>query len=114
MACRTPQGAEVFRPMVLLTLTSEALVRVNPSFSQQFGYTADDLGRQPLLDWIHPSDREHFEQVMRTGGCTKAHLQTKDGGWVLLDWTVRLSDNTTAVLGLLGQSDVGRTEPAGS
>ncbi|HYW94647.1 MAG TPA: PAS domain S-box protein [Bacteroidales bacterium] len=45
------------------------IVYVNPAFEQVYGYTREELMRDPDLQkkWIHPSDRERILDVMNTG-----------------------------------------------
>ncbi len=88
-AFQAPLGAHAFRPMILEIKGKEPLLRVNPSFTEQFGYDADALGACPILDRIHPEDREDLEHVINSGGYAAARLQTKDGEWIELDWSVR-------------------------
>jgi signal transduction histidine kinase len=88
--------------MILVLKGPKPLLRVNTPFTTLFGHDAGDLQTRPLLDWIHTEDRDHLEQVIDSGGCVSARVQTQDGEWVKLDWSVRPdSDNNTAILGLL-------------
>jgi len=90
--------------MILVTMGDDAIVRVNPAFTERFGYTAVDLQKRALPGWIHADDREELEQAMASDGCARARIQTRAGEWVLLEWSVRHEDDSSAVLGLLAEA----------
>lgn len=99
-------GEQAFRPMVLSVTGARPLLRVNTPFTEQFGHDAKSLERRPLLEWIHAEDRPALEKAIDEGGCTSARIETKDGGWVTFDWSVRTDcDKNTATLGLLTSPD---------
>ena len=93
--------------------SSEAL-RVNPPFTQRLGLTGADLAARPLLEWIHPEDRESLARALDAGdGCVNARHQTKQGEWAALDWRVRTDAGTVVALGLLrDESEFAADSPA--
>jgi PAS domain S-box-containing protein len=68
--------------------------RVNPAFETLLGYTEEELLSRPLLDFVHPADREltatHAARL-RAGDSTVAfenRYACKDGGYRWLEWTL--------------------------
>ena len=68
--------------------------RVNPAFERLLGYTSGELLARPVLDFIHPDDRERSRRVgeeLRAGGSTlgfENRYVCKDGSLRWLEWTV--------------------------
>ncbi len=66
-------------------------VRVNPAFTETLGFTAEELLSRPLVDWLHPEDRDSFVSPMRELGeqtvwsFTIRH-RCKDGSYRHLRW----------------------------
>jgi len=67
---------------------------VNPSFSRVLGYTSEELLSLPLLDFVHPDDREATLAAIRDQterGQPILHFRnryrTKDGAYRWLEWT---------------------------
>ena len=100
MALQAPESAQAFSPMILAVSGEEAFVRVNAPFTEQFGYVAEDLGRRTLLEWTHPDDCEGLERAMLSGSQAQARFRTKDGRWLVLEWSVHRDDESLVVLGL--------------
>ena len=76
--------------MVLRTADSNDVLRVNRTFTEEAGLTAEDLQSFPLSDWIHPDDLTEFAQILTAGvGRVRARHRTKDGDWLLLGWRIR-------------------------
>ena len=75
------QSEEKFRELAENTTDSfilssgNKIIYVNPAFEQVYGYSRDELIRDPelLKKWIHPSDKERILNVMRTGAL-QVHL----------------------------------------
>jgi PAS domain S-box-containing protein len=70
--------------------------QLNPSFSRTLGFTIEELMQRPLLEFVHPDDREPTLQAIRDQteqGREIFHFQnrylTKDGGYRWLEWTSR-------------------------
>ena len=38
--------------------------RVNPAFERALGYTTDEFVARPLIDFVHPDDREHTRTAL--------------------------------------------------
>jgi PAS domain S-box-containing protein len=71
------------------------LKRVNPAFERILGYQADELLSRPLLEFIHPDDRQTVKAAMaelQTGhGATRfeARYVRSDGVVRWLEWSAR-------------------------
>jgi PAS domain S-box-containing protein len=71
------------------------LKRVNPAFERTLGYQADELLSRPLLEFIHPDDRQTVEAAMaelQTGrGATRFETRyvRSDGVVRWLEWSAR-------------------------
>jgi two-component system, cell cycle sensor histidine kinase and response regulator CckA len=87
-------------PTILRCLVSTEM-RLNRSFIDSLGLTAEELELKPLLDWIHPDDRSAFEELIATGvGSVQARHATKRAGdWVSLDWMVKPHGDEIFALG---------------
>jgi len=102
------------QPMILRSASTGEALRVNRSFTERLGLTGKDLEARPLLEWIHPADRESLERVLDAGdGCAKARHQTKLGAWMPFEWRVRTDAGCAVALGLLhDRFDVAVDAPA--
>ncbi len=71
------------------------LERVNGAWTTVLGWSADELRSQPVLDFVHPADRERAGreiELMLSGdidGCAN-RLATRAGGWRDVEWTARV------------------------
>ena len=81
--------------MFCIASFSGHFVRVNPAFCSVLGYEPDELSGTPVLDLIHPDDREGALESARTVA-TGVHaqryenrLRCKDGSYKWLGWTVQ-------------------------
>jgi len=81
--------------MFCIASFSGHFVRVNPAFCSVLGYEPDELSGMPVLDLIHPDDREGALESARTVA-TGVHaqryenrLRCKDGSYKWLGWTVQ-------------------------
>jgi PAS domain S-box-containing protein/putative nucleotidyltransferase with HDIG domain len=70
--------------------------QLNPAFSRTLGYTNEELMAQPLLNFVHPDDREPTLQAItrRTkvgeeGSNFQNRFRTKDGSYRWFEWTSR-------------------------
>ncbi len=89
-------------PMIVREAHAGGLIRVNTAFRQVLCYAADELGRQPVLDWIHPADRAALEQALAEGsGRLEARHRTAEGGWVALEWQIRQEEGGPVVFGTM-------------
>ena len=70
-------------------------LRVNPAFCDALGYTADELLAQPVVELIHPDDREATVQAGRglaRGNATERYenrFRCRDGSYKWLAWTAQ-------------------------
>jgi PAS domain S-box-containing protein len=67
---------------------------VNPSFTRTLGFTAEELTSRPLLEFVHPDDREPtLTEIARQTVEGRSVFQfqnryrTRDGGYRWLEWT---------------------------
>jgi len=67
--------------------------RVNRAFTTTLGYTAEELTSKPLIEFVHPNDREATETRIRDlasgSDCInfENRFRRKDGSWCWLSWT---------------------------
>jgi len=72
-------------PRIVRLAGSGGGARVNREFTERLGLTGAELEAHPLLEWIHPNDRQALEQAMGAKeGCTSARHRAKDGEWISL------------------------------
>ncbi|HWV39274.1 MAG TPA: PAS domain-containing sensor histidine kinase [Vulgatibacter sp.] len=70
-------------------------LRVNPSFHFLLGWTEEELLSRPILEFVHPDDRERTRQEIEriAGGVFTMHFENrylvKGGGHRLLSWVAR-------------------------
>lgn len=88
-------------PPTILRCLGSTEMRVNRSFVDSLGLTAEELRSKPLLDWIHPDDRPGLEELCETGlGSVQArHACKQPGEWASLDWVAKPCDEQIFVLG---------------
>ena len=99
-AYETPGSGQAFSPMVVLTAGDDAVLRVNSHFIEQLGYDAEDLKNKSFADWVHPEDRDAFENAMAAKSCVRARLPVKGGDWLPFDWSVKTDLEEDVVFGL--------------
>jgi PAS domain S-box-containing protein len=69
--------------------------RVNPAFERILGYTAEECASRPMIDFVHPEDRERARAAMRVlaGGGELRHFENRcicrDGSIRWLQWNCR-------------------------
>ncbi|MDA1266576.1 MAG: response regulator [Planctomycetota bacterium] len=99
-------------PLVLRS--ADSVLSANRPFTEVFGATIAELGESPLLDWIHPDDREHLARALAAGvGCLTARHRTRDGEWLALDWRIRTDAGEVVALGRL-LAERAKTDAQGS
>jgi len=75
-------------------------LRINAAFSLEFGLTKDELRAQPLLEWIHPDDREVFARLLEAGEGSARARHRAQRNWQPLNWQVKRQDGRAFALGL--------------
>ena len=81
--------------MFCIASVSGRFLRVNPAFCSVLGYDADDLLATPVLDLLHPDDREAATAAARliaTGHVSQRYenrVRCRDGSYRWLGWTVQ-------------------------
>jgi PAS domain S-box-containing protein len=69
--------------------------RVNPAFERILGYTAEECASRPMIDFVHPEDRERVRAAMRVlaGGGELRQFENRcicrDGSIRWLQWNCR-------------------------
>jgi PAS domain S-box-containing protein len=67
----------------------------NPSWQRVLGWSPDELSARPLLDWVHPEDRQATQGMLAQLAAGKAvasvenRLQAKDGSWKWVLWSAQ-------------------------
>jgi diguanylate cyclase (GGDEF)-like protein/PAS domain S-box-containing protein len=91
---------------MLCTSNSEGyFVELNDAWTQQLGYSQEELRSVPFLERIHPEDRERteaeaaalFEGVETVG--FENRYRAKDGSWHWLRWSAQLSPDESMIYG---------------
>jgi len=103
------------RAMILRTLVPDAVLRTNREFTECFGTTSDELSRRPLLDWIHPEDRQLLQEALEAGaGSVRARHQAGDNEWLPLDWSVKTHSSQVVAMGRspLAEPEAGTADTA--
>lgn len=99
--------------MLLWRAEPISLLRASRQFEERVGFTAQELGATPLLEWLHPEDLAGLQQRLEEEtGSVQARHRTGDGGWVELDWEVRRGPDGVAVLGQV-REESGEAESPG-
>jgi PAS domain S-box-containing protein len=71
------------------------LVRLNPAWSAQLGFSLQDLHGGPMLDFVHPQDVWSSHDVMHGVSYGRMVLgfsnryRQRDGGYRRFEWTAR-------------------------
>jgi len=86
---------EVALDLLCVAHPSGYFVRVNPTFERVLGYTTEELTSRPLLEFVHPEDRESTAEALEQlgdrkdlRGFTNRYI-CKDGSVVWLEWHAR-------------------------
>jgi PAS domain S-box-containing protein len=68
------------------------LRRLNPAWERALGYTRDELMARPLLEFVHPDDRQATDEAVgrlassAAVGTFSSRYQQKGGGYCWLEW----------------------------
>ena len=79
--------------MLCIATTTGYFKRLNPAFEKTLGYKADELLSKPVLDFVHPDDRERtrVQAQQLNEGIPTVHFENrylcKDGSVKWLSWT---------------------------
>ena len=87
--------------MLLRSTVPGEAPRINNAFTDEYGLTLQDLITKPLIEWIHPKDRQALQTVLDTGeGEVLARHLTKQDDWRMLRWRVRTDAGRAVALAL--------------
>lgn len=87
-------------PLLVRVFGAEPFIRVSGTFESTLGLTARDLELRPLLDWIHPEDRDALESLIEAReGSVEARHAARNRGWLPFSWSVRKLTDGYALLG---------------
>jgi len=81
--------------------------KVNPAFERMLGFTAEELLREPFINFVHPDDRARTTQEVKNlqrGTATASfenRYKCKNGSYRWLDWTIHaeLSEGVLYAIG---------------
>lgn len=96
---------DLSRDMLCTANMDGYFVELNDAWTQQLGYTADELRAAPFIERVHPEDRERTEAeaaALFRGGETLSfenRYRAKDGSWHWLRWSSQLSPDESLVYG---------------
>ncbi|HYE76128.1 MAG TPA: PAS domain-containing protein, partial [Blastocatellia bacterium] len=68
--------------------------KVNPAFERMLGFTAEELLREPFINFVHPDDRARTTQEVENlkrgtpTACFENRYKSKNGSYRWLDWTI--------------------------
>ena len=96
------QFFELASDLMCILDTEGCCQRSNQSFERVLGYASDDICQQPLIDLVHPDDRQAVQQTIEQLA-TQARSDSfihryrcKTGGWRWLSWNVSAIDTAIA------------------
>ena len=85
---------------LLVRADTAGFARVSSGLGQELGYSGEELGVRPLLDWLHPDDSASVAALLQAGeGSIDARHSTRSGQWLPLTFTVRAKDDLLHVIG---------------
>ncbi len=88
-------------PMLLRSTEPGEAPRINKAFTDEYGLTLEDLVSKPLLEWIHPNDRQALQHILETGeGHVLAKHLTKQNDWRMLRWRVKTDAGRVVALAM--------------
>ncbi len=88
-------------PMLLRSTVPGEPPRINSAFTDEYGLTLQDLATKPLLEWIHPNDRQALQHILDTGeGQILAKHLTKNNDWRMLRWRVKTDAGRVVALAM--------------
>jgi diguanylate cyclase (GGDEF)-like protein/PAS domain S-box-containing protein len=85
--------------MLCLANTRGYLTRVNPSFSETLGWSAEELYSKPLVDIVHPEDKLDAQEAIARlsngyeGASFEIRVRSKSTHWRWLEWTCSAAEN---------------------
>jgi PAS domain S-box-containing protein len=79
---------EMSRDALCVIGSDTHLKRVNPAMERMLGYSRDGLTRRPMLDFIHPDDRERTREALSALGQGE-HTETFESRVISADGSVR-------------------------
>ncbi len=95
-------------PTIVRNVEPGKFVWVNRAFTQQLGWSAADLERQPLTEWLDTVDQARWrEGAAQMPASIRARHRCKDGTSMALQWKLRRDETGVVALGV-----VARTAPA--
>jgi signal transduction histidine kinase/CheY-like chemotaxis protein len=87
-------------PLLIRAIHADGFVRADAMLRCRLGFTEAELAERPLVDWLHPEDREPFLAVAEQGdGVVQARHLTETGDWEHFWWSVRRDGAATHALG---------------
>ena len=97
--------------LLIRSADAAGFVRSGDALMALLGLSDDELAAKPLIDWIHPDDRDRVEEALRAGnGIAMGRHATKSGDWIPFAWRLQTEDG---VLHALGEPSVpGSPSPA--
>jgi two-component system cell cycle sensor histidine kinase/response regulator CckA len=87
-------------PLLIRAIHADGFVRADAMLRCRLGFTEAELAERPLVDWLHPEDREPFLAIAEQGdGIVRARHLTETGDWEHFCWSVRKDGAATHALG---------------
>ncbi|RYZ75139.1 MAG: PAS domain S-box protein, partial [Proteobacteria bacterium] len=80
-------------------------IKVNPAAMKILGYSESELYAKPVIEFIHPDDREITAEMIRTSAdhLDDLHMENrylcKDGSYRLISWTASLENGVFFAVG---------------
>jgi len=96
---------DLSRDMLCTANMDGYFVELNDAWTQNLGYTLEELRATPFLERVHPEDRERTEAeaaALFRGGETLSfenRYRAKDGSWHWLRWSSQLSPDESMIYG---------------
>ncbi len=88
-------------PMLLRSTVPGEVPRINGAFTNEYALELEDLIARPLIEWVHPDDRQALQHVLDTGeGEVLARHLTGQDDWRMLRWRVKTDDGRTVALAM--------------
>jgi PAS domain S-box-containing protein len=81
-------------------------IRVSPAWERTLGHSAETIRSRPLMEFIHPDDREaSIAELARLGAgghdtlMFRARFRTIDGSYIWMQWSASVSDGLIHAVG---------------
>jgi signal transduction histidine kinase len=85
--------------MLLRSTVPGEAPRINRAFTDEYGLSVEDLISKPMLDWVHPDDRQALQDALEAGeGELLARHMTKQDDWRMLRWRVQTDEGRVVAL----------------